>query len=342
MPMLDIFSDDAFKVTTLSDVVNSLPFTPGRIAEMGLFSEKGIPTTSMAIERIGNVLRLVPPTPRGGPGTTAPKSKRNMLSISIPHFQNDDAVMAEEVQGVRAKGSETELETMMEIVAGRGQEHSQNMAVTQEYARVGAVKGVVTYSDGSTLDLFSTFGVSQLAEVNFDLANASPAAGALRKTCASVVRSIATELGGVSTVGVRALCGDNFFDALIAHPEVRETYVGWSEAKILREGYIEPNGKSYGAFDFGGIVWENYRGAVDGTSFIDTNKCHIFPVGVPGLFVTRYAPADYNETVNTIGQRIYTKVFPMANGKGYDMEVQMNNIEICTRPRVLVKGKRTA
>jgi hypothetical protein len=29
---------------------------------------------------------------------------------------------------------------------------------------------------------------------------------------------------------------------------------------------------------------------------------------VPGLFRTYYAPADYIETVNTIGQRLYVKL----------------------------------
>ena len=76
-------------------------------------------------------------------------------------------------------------------------------------------------------------------------------------------------------------------------------------------------------------------------TFIDTNKTHIFPVGVPGLFRTVYAPADYVETVNTMGQRLYAKQYEMPNGKGVNLDVQMNNLEYCTRPKVLIKGKRT-
>ncbi|MEM9681644.1 MAG: major capsid protein [Pseudomonadota bacterium] len=121
----------------------------------------------------------------------------------------------------------------------------------------------------------------------------------------------------------------------------RATYDGWSEAKILREGYISPNGKIYSAFEFGGIVWENYRGSVDGTNFIDADKCHIFPLGVPSLFRTVYSPADYNETVNTMGQRLYSRQYEMPNGKGVNLDVQMNAIQYCTRPRVLIQGRRT-
>jgi hypothetical protein len=55
----------------------------------------------------------------------------------------------------------------------------------------------------------------------------------------------------------------------------------------------------HGSFDFGGITWANYKGG--GTIGVDTNKCHLFPTGVPGLFRTVYGPADYIETVNTPG-----------------------------------------
>lgn len=339
--MLEIFQNNAFGVLSLTDAINALKFVPGRIGELGLFTESSVNTTSIAIEEKDGILVLVSPTPRGGPGQTVEKSRRTLRNLSVPHFEINDAIMAEEVQGVRAFGQETQLETVMDKVAERGAIHSQSHAATQEYSRIGAVKGIVTYADGSTLNLFTEFGVSQEAEVDFDLDNASPAEGALRKKCASVTRTVATNLGGLPWSGLRALCGDAFFDDLIAHGEVRATFLGWPEAKILREGYIEPNGKSYGAFEFGGIVWENYRGKVGNTDFIDTDKCHIFPTGVPNLFRTVYAPADYMETVNTMGQRLYAKIFPMPNGKGVNFDVQTNAIEYCTRPKTLIKGKRT-
>lgn len=340
--MLDIFKSDAFSVVNLTDAINNVKFVPGRLGQLGLFSSTGITTTSAAIEQKNGILSLVAPTPRGGPGSTLDKGKRTMLDIRVPHFEVNDAIMAEEVQGVRAFGQESALETVMDKVLERGGEISQSMDATSEYARIGAFKGIVTYADGSTLDLFSTFGVAQLAEVDFDLDNANPAEGALRKKCASVVRSIGDELGGVAFSGVIAQCGDAFFDDLMAHKEVRDSYKNTPMAEVLRQGYVFPNGqKISGAFEFGGIVWENYRGKVGNTSFVDTDKCHIAPLGVPGLFRTVWAPADYIETVNTKGKRLYSKLWPMPNGKGMNFDVQMNELSFCTRPRVLIKGKRT-
>jgi hypothetical protein len=340
--MLDIFRQDAFSVLSLTDSINDLVFAPGRIAEMGLFTSRSITTTSAVLEKKGNALVLVAPTPRGAPGITVPKKQGNIRQLPVPHFEINDAIMAEEVQGVRAFGTEDQVETVMGRIAEREAEHSQSMAATTEYSQLGAIKGVVTYADGSTLDLFAEFGVTQVAEIDFDLDNASPAEGVLRKKCAGVVRTIAAELGGLPWSGmVRALVGDAFFDDLLAHKEVRDSYKGWTEAQILREGYIEASGKSYGAFEFGGIVWENYRGAVGATSFIETDKAHFFPMNVPGLFRQYWAPADYIETVNTPGRRLYAKQWPMPNDKGVNLDVQMNELNIATRPRSLLKGKRT-
>lgn len=338
--MLDIFKSDAFSVVSLTDAVQKLKFVPGRLTEMGLFTETSIATTTVSIEEADGVLKLVAPTPRGGPGVTMDKAKRAMRSISVPHFEINDAVMAEEVQGIRAFGSETELDQVSAKVISRLGEARQSLKSTLEYARVGAVIGVVTYADSTTLDLFSTFGVSQDAEIDFDLDNATPAAGVLRKKCAGVLRQVATNLDGVPVSGLRAICGDAFFDDLIAHTEVRATYLNQVQAAELRGGYVNA-GMSYGSFEFGGIVWENYRGSVGGTTFVNTDKCHIYPVGVPGLFRTVYAPADYVETVNTLGRDMYVKQYEMPNGKGIHLDTQMNALNYCTRPKSLIKGKRT-
>ena len=339
--MLDIFNNDAFSVTSLTEAVNNIAYAPGRVGELGLFGVKPVRTTSVAIEQKNGVLSLVSPTPRGAPGETKVKQTRVMRNLNVPHFQRDDAIMADEVQGIRAFGSETELMQVVDLVNERTGEHSMDLAITEEHARLGAIKGVVTYANGDTLDLFSEFGVSQHAELAFDLTVKDT--GALRTYCAGVVRTLAGYLGGTPFGGVHAFCGDNFFDELLANPEVRATYDGWSEAKILREGYISPNGKIYSAFEFGGIVWENYRGNSDlGGEFVHTDKCHIFPIGVPNLFKTYYAPADYIETVNTLGKSRYAKQIAMRNDKGVELEVQTNVLSICTRPLALLKGKKGA
>lgn len=337
--MLDVFNQDAFGVISLTDSINEQPFVPGRLGTLIDWSEQGVATTSIAIEKKGNTLALVNPSPRGGPGASYAKDSRSLRQLTIPHYQIDDAVYADEVQGVREFGSENQVQTVKGMIDMRMAQHVQlRLDPTLEYQRLGAVTGIILNGDATTLyNLYTEFGVSAQTEVAFNLAAA--ANGALRTSCSTVVRTIAKALGGLPFSGVRAICSDSFWDALIANVEVRASYLQQQEASQLR------NGMAYEQFTFGGITFENYRGGTgteEATPFIMADKAHFFPVGVPGLFRTVYAPADYMETVNTIGLPRYAKMFPMPNDKGMHLEVQMNALNYCTRPRALVKGKLQA
>lgn len=338
MSILDMFKGDPFTVQSLTDAINKVPFTPGRAGSVIDWNETGVATTSIAIEEKNGVLTLINPSPRGGPGSDIAKQKRTLRQLAIPHYQRDDAILADEVQGIREFGQENQVQTVQNVVNNRLAEHARDFDVTLEYQRIGAVKGIIVNGDTTELyNLFTEFGVSQQTEVDFGLDNATPD-GTVRAACAGIVRMISRTLGGVAVPGVYAFCSDAFWDALIKNAEVRASYLNQQQAAELR------GASAWQILDFGGIRFENMRGGVgeeEATSFIATDKAHFFPVGVPGLFRTVYAPADYVETVNTMGLARYAKQFPMPNDKGVSLEMQMNALNYCTRPRVLIKGKTT-
>lgn len=338
MPTLDVFRNDAFSLITLTDAINKLKYVPGRIGSLGLFRSSGVITTSIFIDERDGILSLIAPTPRGGPGHTLPIITRKARSFRVPHFEINDAVMADQVQGVRAWGSESEVETVQGKVGEHLMEHSQSMAATEEYAFVGAVKGVITYADGSTLNLFDEFEVTPPADVYFDLLAASPVLGALRAKIAGIARTIGSELSTIPFSGLYAICGDAFFDALVSHREVRETYLSWSGAVDLRTAIVDSpvTQGSWGVFQYAGVYWDNYFGKVGNVDFVGTDEAYIFPMGVPNLFREYFAPADYVETVNTVGQRLYTRQYEMQNQKGIHLDSQMNALALCTRPGVLI------
>lgn len=340
--MLNVFNanPDVFGVIPLTDAINRPVVVPGRIGQMGIFMETSVTTVDIAIEERDGLLILVPPTPRGGPGVTLPKPARAMRVLRAPHHEINDAIMAEEVQGVRAWGTENDVEMVMDKVADRLVIHRNSHEATIEHARIGAIGGIITYADGSTLNLFKEFDVTAEPDVDFNL-DSPPATpdGSLRAATSKVVRTMSRNLGAVTVSGVRALCGDAFFDKLLAHPEVRVTYLNTPSAMVLRDPYIRnENGNIVGSFAFGGIVFESYTAYVGGTEFIAPDECHMFPANVPNLFKTYMAPADYNETVNRPGQRLYTKQYEMPNDKGVHFDTQQNLLHICTRPKVLMKG----
>ena len=100
---------------------------------------------------------------------------------------------------------------------------------------------------------------------------------------------------------LRAECGSAFFADLVAHKEVRETYLNTAAAADLRSRPSEE-------VSFGGITFRRYRG--NAAFGVPPDKAHFYPEGVEGLFEIYYAPADTFETVNTLGLPLYARVDP--------------------------------
>lgn len=342
--MLDIFQQDAFSVISLTDAMREVKHVPGYISRRGLFQTSSIDTLTLAIEKDKNQnLKLIPASPRGAPGATFGKNKRSMRSLGVPHFQVDDAIYADEVQGVRAFGQERAVVSLQVKIMDRAAEASQFFALTEEYHRLKVLTtGKLHDADGSVLfDYEVEFGENLPNEIDFSFDTAKD--GALRNFCAGVHRDMAASLDGLPFSGIEFICGDKFFDDLVANEEVRETYLNYSAAATLRSAYVGGSAQNdtFGEIEFGGLRFINYRGAFNGSAAVHTDKAHGYPVGVPGLFRTVYAPADYIETVNTMGQRLYSKQWEMPNGKGVNLEFQSNALHYCTRPRTLIRAKRT-
>ncbi len=333
MPMLDIFSNDAFSVTSLTDAINKMPYSPGQAGQLGLFKESGVSTISITIEEREGSLELIPTSPRGAPATQNRHNKRKARSLLTTHLTLEDTLMADEVQGVREFGSESSVQSVQTIVNERLGDMAAKHDLTLENLRLGAIKGEVIDSDGVSVlyNLFDTFNVTANSNVDFDLDAASPASGAIKKICHQIKRTIEAELGAVPYDHIHAFCSASFFDALVTHPEVTKAYDRFQEGIFLRTG------QARGQFDYAGIVFEEYRGG-SGCA-IEDGTARFFPVGVQGLFRQYNAPADFVETVNTIGLPRYAKqAIDQEFGRWVKLHTQANPLPICTRPRVLLKG----
>ncbi len=330
MASLDIFNNDAFSVQSLTKAMNDVPYQPTRIGQLGWFSEEGINTTSLSIEKMGTTLSLVPSAARGAPGRPVTNDKRQMIPISTVHLPQRGAVVADEVTNLRAFGSESELEAVQTLVNRKLTKMRRNLDVTIEYQRIGAIKGQVVDSDGTSvlLDMFTTFGVSQQThDMKLDVD-----ATKVKMEVVAAKRKIEDALGGLMYRQARALCSPTFFDALVAHPAVEKAYDRWMDGEFLRADQ-----RDQGGFYFAGVFWEEYRGNVSGQDFIAAGDAYLVPEGVPDLFITNYAPADYMETVNTNGLPYYAKQEAMGFNKGVELESQSNPISINTRPRSVIR-----
>ena len=80
-----------------------------------------------------------------------------------------------------------------------------------------------------------------------------------------ILNKVEDALGAGLWSRVRVECGRTFFQDFIDHDDVRKAYDRYQDGEKLRD---DPRS----GFEFGDIIWEQYRGAVGGTKFVADNE----------------------------------------------------------------------
>jgi hypothetical protein len=332
MTMVNPFSNDAFGAVALTSAINILPNQYGKMEEMNLFPNRPVRLRQIAIEERNGVLFLLPTTSVGGPASLGQRGKRKMRSFIIPHIPHDDVILPDEVQGIRAFGTEGDLAALSDVLAQHLQTMRDKHAITLEHLRMGALKGIILDADGSTLyNLYTEFGITPKT-INFEL---DVDTTDVKAKCLELKRYLEDNLRGEFMTGIHVLVSAEFFDLLTGHPVVETAYERWQMGEALRSDMRK-------GFTFAGVTFEEYRGQAtdpDGVvrRFIESGEGHAFPLGTNQTFASYFAPADFNESVNTMGQPLYAKQEPRKFERGTDLHTQSNPLPMCHRPGVLVK-----
>lgn len=330
----DVFNEDAFGMISLSAAVNKLPFVESRLGALNLFNfTEGVETDTVVIDETEGQLQILTTRPRGAPPEEAKKDKlAKSRAIKIPHLQFEDRLMASSLLGKRMPGMNT-LETVAAKVNDRFQWMLNNsVAPTMEVHRLNALRGILLDSDGTTVihNYFTFFGVAQQTH---DFAFSS-ATTKVREQTMAAIRKIEDYLDGIPYSGIRVICGRNFFDQLISHPLVRDTFIQ-QESAMLRSDLRKQG------FEFGGAIWEEYRGMrglPNNLGQVNDDEAIMFPEGVNGMYRAYYAPADFLETVDQLGQPMYARVAPdWKYNRWVDQMIETNPLHINCRPRAVLK-----
>ena len=322
-----------YSLATLTEAINIIPNLWGRLQEYNLFPAEGITTRDIAIDLVNEYLTILPEREPGSPATVGRNEDRSVLSFRVPHIPHEELVLPADVQGRRAPGQigpdTMTLAYQRKIEAGR-----RKFALTLEYLRMGALKGIIVGGSGKTLyNLYTVFGITQKS-VDFVLGTKeTDVDGKINE----VLRHIEDHLLGEVMTGVKALVSPEFFDKFIAHPVIREAYKYYAAtgAQPLREDVRRQ-------FPYKGLIVEEYRGVgqlVDGTTarFIAAGEGHAFPLGTTSTFRTYFAPANKDEFVNTVGMEAYAWPVRTDDERGWRIIMESNPLPLCRRPQVLVK-----
>ena len=319
-----------FSIFQTRDLVAALDLIPnqyGYLSAGNVFPLRGLTKTVAEIELREGRLALLPITPRGGPATVARRSSRSMKAFPVPQIAHEDLILADDVDGLRAFGSNAR-ESLTALLAARMTDLRRKHDQTLEFMRMSALKGEVADHDGTTIyNLYTEFGITKKV-IDFQLSVATT--NVLAKTL-ELKRHIEDSLLGDRMNGVEVLVSRQFFDALVSHAKVKEAYATWQAAEQRLGGDMRAG------FTFGGVTFRELAGQIGTRKLIEDGKGHAYPTGTGDTFFTFVAPADFNETIGQLGQLFYVKIVSSDLDRGYRIHTQANPLPLCLRPGVLVE-----
>lgn len=336
MATMNIFNAPEFSVTSLSGMIEKIPYVPTLLGSLGIFEPMPVRTRNVMIERRNGRLQLIQTSPDGAPPEVLEGDDRDLVFMRTARLAKRFTLHAHELDGIRAFGSETELMSVMTEYQRRAARLKADMSATHEHHRLGALQGIVLDADGTSVvrDYFEEFGITQPAAISFDFRHVTTG---IRMQISGIARSMIRGSGGGLTDGtqIHSLIGDAAYDSLITHPEVERTYLNWAAAAELRKGI-----GIFDSFTFGGVTWHNYRGTDDNSTIgVPTNGVRMFPVGAPDVFKKAMAPLESLGYLGTLGQDTYMMNIP---DRERDMwtkgEIYSYPLYICQRPDLLRRG----
>lgn len=338
--MIDIFNSDAFSVTSLAAAVKKIPYKPTRLGPggLGLFDEKPIGTTSIAIEEKDGQLSMISASARGSSGDIIADVKGKLRTFSALHLRRNAKVMADEVQGVRMFGTEDQTLTVEAKVAEKLALLQAMHETTWEYLRVGALTGSILDPNDNSTELLNIYTAFEVQQQTYDLELTDDALD-VRLAAELVVDLIDAELGGSSYEKVHALCGGTFYDALIAHPFVQEVLKAQQGVRMLDD--------LRSGFTIGPITFERAKRwtvktpAGTTVNMINTDQAYAFPIGAATengpMFIGRFAPQPFMDCVNRLNPPLVVKSVPDPAQQFVDLIGISCPLYLNTRPRAVIK-----
>ncbi|EOS8341145.1 major capsid protein [Vibrio parahaemolyticus] len=332
MEIKEALESGKFEVKTLTAAINNIDVPKTRLAELGIFEEDGVRTTTIEIEYKDGQVQLVEEAERGEDGKPLDDSERKTVTFKAVHLPIPGKIMADDVLNLRAFGSEDELEELQTLINEKSELARLSIDATIEYFRLGAIFGKVLSKNGTVIvDLFKAFEL-KVADGESAVDFNKP----LRSQLVQVKRDSEKHQKGIKAKVYRGLCTPEFMDQLMEDEGFVKAFERYNNGQALRDDIRT------GVF-WQGVYWEEYDTKVGDKDFLKDRGygAVVFPEDKPKMFLTRFAPANYNSAVGTKGLPYYGAAEELSLGKGIKMENQSNPVNVCTSPLAVRRIKFT-
>lgn len=330
-----------FTLVDYTDEINLFPKVWSLISGMNLFDTHPVRTDLVQVEYVQEKLAAIAARKRGGERNFITSEDARTANLNVPFFPLDRSIKAADIQSFREYGTNAESKTLQGEVARVMARIRASHAQLSEKAMALAVQGIGLEgaAPGVNYSYATEFGQTQpLAPVDFTVLTTDPR-DTLESTARRViVRNAQDGTGSHASYNILAFCGADYFDALIGHPLVEESYKYY-------ESQQEPLRKRLGMMDEGDSVRVFKSKGITFVEDISGNfpaaEAYIIPMGVTDMFRKYVAPADDAEYANTAGQDLYLWYKSSEYHRSQKVESEASMLCVNTRIDLTVKSVGT-
>lgn len=332
---------DLTKWVNLSPAVNKANAKYTLTETLGLFMPMPLEGKFVAIPRITQRDNLLEDIQWGARAQTIEGDTKAYLSLMVPRFPTTDSILPTDIGNNYRWEDVIEGEQPETLVAVRDRKmskHRQAFMDTWEKARMQLIIDGTVYAPNGTVvtNFYTEFG-----ETRDDVAmSLNDETVDVQSEVEEIIASIQDNIKNGSVPGrFMAICGSTFFAALVKHPYVKEA-AKWVEFGGQREdvlvGRLGNNlglDARYRALDFGGIYWVQDR------KFMTAAEARVFPLDVPEMFITYFAPHELTFGVQgQAAQQIYyfEKLIDDLPQE-IKIHVESNFMNACMYPQAIVR-----
>jgi len=323
MPIVNPETGTAHDMVTLTASFRRVPYVPQQINALPWQSE-GVTTRSLLVDIRDETFGIIDPRAFNSGMSHVDLGAKGESDDSVPikvlHYPHGFTLKASEVSEQRAFGQENVIETTEERLQREMATWQNTVNFTWEFTRIGAgLFGVILNSRGEIVyDLRKTFKRQPL-RLKFNFGSGDNFFKFLNGAKYLAKR----RLGGNYQISGFQLVGDKpMNDKVIYDPSVQRAYEGFQERVFLRQD----NSRGFTICDNVEVkLYENQ--IIPGTNKLafPTKQLVLIP-NAPGLFQSRFAPAQSWGVVNTVGAPVYLMPKDLDFGEGVQVKGQTNII----------------
>lgn len=330
-----------YGLTEWTEQVVRIPNQYGFIKSQGYFNTDTTGQTAVVFDKSESTTTLLPRVNRGQRSPSVGKDRSvETFSIALPFFKHEEYITPEDLQGQRMVGTPDSPETLANARAIKFEDGRRAVDQTHEYMMIQAIKGVSIDPEGNTLaDMYSLFNISQEV-VDFEFTAATTEVYNLVSQVKRYVQ--ANILSGNVIQGFDVFCSEQWFDAFVTHPSVKEAYLNWqSNARYREESSNYFNWGISDVFVYNGVRFMTYPAVFvkpDGTTetAIADGEAHVVP-RAQGMFRGYYGPNDKLTGANQRGSELFAFEYRDPRDEFHEIMFETAPLFFATNPKVLVK-----